>query len=92
MVRLAVPDARMIVKALARGNVGIRKGVGTRPRRRVASNAIETSEWYDWETLTLPRLDDGGQLFSEETRVRAAEVGPNQQSNVITVSNMLQVG
>jgi hypothetical protein len=46
---------------------------------------------YNWEQLPVPQLKDGGRLFSEEVRVKGHEVGPNQQSNVVTVSNMLQV-
>lgn len=45
---------------------------------------------YDWEILATPRLEDGGQFFVAEERIRSFEVGPNQQSDIVAIANMMQ--
>ena len=45
---------------------------------------------YEWEQPDIPRLTDAGELV-EESRIKAHEVGANQRSSIITVSNLLQV-
>lgn len=46
---------------------------------------------YEWEHLLVPSVDFDEGVFSERVRIRSHEVGPNQQSNIVTVSNILQV-
>ena len=46
---------------------------------------------YEWERLAVPSVDFDEAVFSESVRIRSHEVGANQQSDIVTVSNMLQV-
>jgi hypothetical protein len=46
---------------------------------------------HKWTDVQQPSLESGGRYAAEDIRVRAHEVGPNQTSGIITVSNMLQV-
>lgn len=36
-------------------------------------------------------LQQDGRRLVEEVRIRSHEVGPNQQSDIVTISNILQV-
>lgn len=44
-----------------------------------------------WTPLTVPRLSDDRTSFSEQQRVTAREVGPDQRTNVVGISQMMQV-
>lgn len=53
--------------------------------------AAPASSAYDWEVLATPRLEEGGRFFVAEERIRSFEVGPNQQSDLVAIANMMQV-
>jgi hypothetical protein len=55
---------------------------------RALAEAVSSHEWTD---VRVPALECDCQHAVEDIRVRAHEVGPNQTSGIITVSNMLQV-
>ena len=61
-------------------------------QRSVCRHAVAPADpAYDWEVLATPRLEDGGQFFVAEERIRSFEVGPNQQSDIVAIANMMQV-
>jgi hypothetical protein len=61
-------------------------------QRIVCCHAVlPASSAYDWELLATPRLEEGGRFFVAEERIRSFEVGPNQQSDMVAVANMMQV-
>lgn len=60
-------------------------------QRCVCRHAVAPADpAYDWEVLATPRLEDGGQFFVAEERIRSFEVGPKQQSDIVAIANMMQ--
>lgn len=60
-------------------------------RNLLTPHALAQVGGYDWEDVPTPRLQNNGRRLVEEVRIRSHEVGPNQQSDIVTVSNLLQV-
>eukprot|EP00892_Ulva_mutabilis_P008675 jgi/Ulvmu1/617/UM001_0625.1 len=64
---------------------GLHQGRGV-----VARSSLANIDGYLWEDVPPPKLQNAGRRLVEEVRIRAHEVGPNQQSNIVTISNILQ--
>jgi hypothetical protein len=57
----------------------------------IRAASLQNENMYVWQELEKPSITDEGRLFTEDVRIRSHEVGPNQQSSIVTVSNLLQV-
>ena len=44
------------------------------------------------EACAAGHLSENGTAFLEEHRIRGYEVGPDQQTTIVTMANLLQVG
>ena len=60
-------------------------------RRILIRNSLGNTDCYAWEDVPPPMLQQDGRRLVEEVRIRSHEVGPNQQSDIVTISNILQV-
>jgi hypothetical protein len=60
-------------------------------RKHECKAAVLESPAYKWQQLDMPKVLEGGRLFREQLRIRSHEVGPNQESTIVAISNALQV-
>jgi hypothetical protein len=60
-------------------------------RNRAIGAAVLESPAYKWEQLDTPQVLEGGRVLREQLRIRSHEVGPNQESSIVAISNALQV-
>lgn len=60
-------------------------------RKFSIAHSLAQIDGYAWEHVPEPMLQHSGRRLVEEVRIRSHEVGPNQQSGIVTISNILQV-
>lgn len=60
-------------------------------RKSSIVHSLAQVKGYAWEEVPAPMLQHSGRRLVEEVRIRSHEVGPNQQSDIVTISNILQV-